>query len=259
MDKVEKFYDEKYHEWDRLERHKIEFDITKRYMDEYIVGENLDIFDIGGGPGRYSIYLAEKGHKVTLLDLSKKNIEVAKEKSAERGITLESYIHGNALELDKHEKKYDVILLMGPLYHLIKESDRKAAVEVALNLLKPGGIIFASFISKYAPIQDYLKGPYPIESVDRLLGYLRDGVHDGESGFTTAYFFDYKEAKNLMNSFGLKELAFVGIENILASKENEIYKLDENEYKKWLEICYQLGKDENLMGTSEHYLYIGRK
>jgi len=259
MDRVEKFYDEKYHEWERLQRHRIEFDITKRYLDEYIVGENLDIFDIGGGPGRYSIYLAEKGHKVTLLDLSKRNIEVAKEKSAEKGITLEDYIHGNALELDKHEKKYDVILLMGPLYHLIKESDRKAAVEVALNLLKPGGIIFASFISKYAPIQDYLKGPYPIESVDRLLGYLRDGVHDGESGFTTAYFFDYKEAKNLMNSFGLKELAFVGIENILASKENEIYKLDENEYKKWLEICYQLGKDENLMGTSEHYLYIGRK
>jgi len=259
MDRVEKFYDEKYHEWERLQRHRIEFDITKRYLDEYIVGENLDIFDIGGGPGRYSIYLAEKGHKVTLLDLSKRNIEVAKEKSAEKGITLEDYIHGNALELDKHEKKYDVILLMGPLYHLIKESDRKAVVEVALNLLKPGGIIFASFISKYAPIQDYLKGPYPIESVDRLLGYLRDGVHDGESGFTTAYFFDYKEAKNLMNSFGLKELAFVGIENILASKENEIYKLDENEYKKWLEICYQLGKDENLMGTSEHYLYIGRK
>ena len=84
MDRVEKFYDEKYHEWERLQRHRIEFDITKRYLDEYIVGENLDIFDIGGGPGRYSIYLAEKGHKVTLLDLSKKNIEVAKEKSAEK-------------------------------------------------------------------------------------------------------------------------------------------------------------------------------
>ncbi|NLK44118.1 MAG: methyltransferase domain-containing protein [Tissierellia bacterium] len=91
MDKVEKFYDETYDEWDRLERHKIEFDITKRYMDEYIRGENLSIFDIGGGPGRYSIYLAEKGHKVSLLDLSKRNIQVAKEKSAERGITLEAY------------------------------------------------------------------------------------------------------------------------------------------------------------------------
>jgi len=62
-----------------------------------------------------------------------------------------------------------------------------------------------------------------------------------------------------MNSFGLKELAFVGIENILAAKELEVNLLEEDEYAKWLELCYRLGKDENLMGTSEHYLYIGRK
>ncbi len=44
---------------------------------------------------------------------------------------------------------------MGPLYHLIEETDRKAAIKGALRLLKPNGIIFASFISNYAPIQDY--------------------------------------------------------------------------------------------------------
>lgn len=120
MNKVEYWYDNKYDEWERLERHEIEFDITKRYLDEYITGENLETFGIGGGPGRYSIYLAEKGHKVSLLDLSKRNIEVAKEKSREKNVTLEVYIHGNALELEQYEQKYDVILLMRPLYHLIE-------------------------------------------------------------------------------------------------------------------------------------------
>ncbi|MBU5437362.1 class I SAM-dependent methyltransferase [Tissierella sp. MSJ-40] len=259
MDEIQRWYDEKYDEWERLERHKIEFDITTRYLDEYLSGENLEIFDIGGGPGRYSIYLAEKGHKVSLLDLSKRNIEVAKEKSEERGISLEAYIHGNALELEKYEQKYDVILLMGPLYHLIKESDRKTAVENALRLLKPNGIIVASFISNYAPIQDYLKELYPIESVDELLGYLKDGKNEGDKGFTTAYFTDYKEARDLMNSFGLTEIIFAGVENILGSKEREINMLEECEYRKWLEIGYQLSQDENLMGTSEHFLYIGRK
>lgn len=260
MDRVERWYDEEYDEWERLERHKIEFDITKRYLDEYIRGENLEIFDIGGGPGRYSIYLAGKGHKVTLLDLSRRNIEVAKEKSAEKGITLEGYIHGNALDLWEYEpEKYDVILLMGPLYHLIDEKDRKTAVEGALRLLKPNGIIFASFISNYAPIQDYLKDLYPIDSVDGLLKYLKDGVNDGDKGFTTAYFFGHKEARSLMNGFGLKELVFAGVENILAAKELEVNLLEEAEYAKWLELCYRLGKDENLMGTSEHYLYIGQK
>ncbi|WP_236911843.1 hypothetical protein [Clostridium sp. Cult1] len=128
-----------------------------------------------------------------------------------------------------------------------------------MRLLKPNGIIVASFISNYAPIQDYLKGVYPIESVDELLGYLKNGVNIGDKGFATAYFIDYKEAKDLMNSFGLTELAFAGVENILGSKENEINMLEEGEYRKWLEIGYQLSRDENLIGTSEHFLYIGRK
>lgn len=259
MNEIENWYDEKYDEWERLSRHKIEFDITKRYLDEYLCEDSLEIFDIGGGPGRYSIYLAEKGHKVSLLDLSKCHIEIAKEKSAERGIELEAYIHGNALELGEYEQKYDVIMLMGPLYHLINESDRKAAVDGALRLLKPNGIIIASFISNYAPIQDYLKGLHTIESVDELLVYLKDGENQGDKGFTTAYFTSVKEAKDLMNSCGLRELIFVGVENILGSKEKEINMLEDDEYEKWLEIGYQLSRDENLMGTSEHFLYIGRK
>lgn len=172
---------------------------------------------------------------------------------------MEAYIHGNALELKEYEQRYDAILLMGPLYHLTQESDRKKAVEGALRLLKPNGIIFASFISNYAPIQDYLKMLYPIESVDELLVFLEDGTNSGDKGFTTAYFTDYKEAKDLMNGFGLTQLAFIGVENILGTKETEINTLEESSYNKWLEICYHLGKDENLMGTSEHFLYIGRK
>lgn len=259
LNKIEYWYDEEYDEWERLERHKIEFDITKRYLDEYLNRENLEVFDIGGGPGRYSLYLAEKGHKVSLLDLSKRNIEVAKEKSAEKDILLEDYIHGNALELNKYKQKYDVILLMGPLYHLTKESERKLAVEGALRLLKPSGTIVASFISNYAPIQDHLKGVYSVESVDELLGYLKDGESKDGKGFTTAYFTSHKEARDLMNSFGLTEIVFAGVENILGSKEREINSLEEGEYKKWLEIGYKLSQDENLMGTSEHFLYIGRK
>lgn len=259
MNEIERWYDSEYDEWQRLERHKIEFDITKRFLDEFIKGESLQIFDIGGGPGRYAMHLAEKGHKVTLLDLSKKNIEVAKRKSFERGITLVDYIHGNALELDKFKQQYDVILLMGPLYHLIKESERRRAVEGAINLLRPNGIIFASFISNYAPIQDNLLHLFPIKSVEGLLGYLNNGENKDKEGFTTAYFIDYKKAKDFMKSFGLKEFVFAGIENILGSKENEINILDDKEYRKWIEIGYQLSTDEKLIGTSQHFLYIGSK
>lgn len=258
MNSVESWYDHHYDEWDRLERHRIEFEITKRYLDEFIPGGGLRILDIGGGPGRYSIYLAGKGHLVTLLDLAKKNVELARGKTAEAGVKLEAFIHGNALDLSQIEGPYDAVLLMGPLYHLLDEDDRRRSISEALRVLKPNGLIFAAFISCYAPIQDYLKSLYPIDSPDDILSYLEDGRNKAGEGFTEAHFSGIDEARDLMNSFGLEELAFVGVENVLASREMAINELEEDQFNKWLDICYRLGKDLNLMGTSEHFLYIGR-
>lgn len=260
MKEIENWYDNQYDEWSRLDRHKVEFEITKKFLDNYIPSESLEIFDIGGGPGRYSFYLASKGHRVTLLDLSKHHIDFAKEKSKELGIELVDYIKGNALELGGYDKKYDVILLMGPLYHLVKEEDRKLALKGALSLLKEGGIIVASFISKYAPILDNLKNPKlgGVEPSD-LLSYLDDGENDESKGFTTAYFTGIEEAEKLMSDCGLKQLVFAGVENILLAKEEEILSLCEVDINKWIEIGYTLSEDRNLLGTSEHFLYIGRK
>ncbi|WP_242837292.1 class I SAM-dependent methyltransferase [Alkaliphilus transvaalensis] len=182
-----------------------------------------------------------------------------KAKSRELNIELEEYIQGNALELSEYEEKYDVILLMGPLYHLIKEDDRRMALKNALDLLKSGGIIFVAFISKYAPIQDSLAHLYDINDPQSLLKYLKDGENKEGEGFTSAYFTSPEEVNNLMSDFDIHELAFVGVENILGCKEKEICSLDEEQYHKWLEIGYQLSADKNLMGTSQHFLYIGKK
>lgn len=147
---------------------------------------------------------------------------------------------------------------MGPLYHLVNDEDRQIAMEGALRLLKAGGIFVASFISNYAPILDNLKYLFPVDSVDALLAYLKCGVRIAD-GFTTAYFWDPEEARTFMREFDLTELVFAGVENILSCKEQEMNSLDEAEYQKWLEICYRLSQDPNLYGTSEHFLYIGRK
>ena len=259
MSKVQEWYDNCYDEWERLSRHRIEFDITKKYMDDYIKGTDLKIFDIGGGPGRYSIYLAEKGHNVSLLDISAKNIRTAMEKCSEQGVKLMEFIHADAKDLSGYSYDFDVILLMGPLYHIIDENERRNVLNQAVSHLKPGGMMFASFISKYAPIQDYLKGVHHIDNTYQLMKYLKDGANTPEEGFTTAYFWAPDEARKFMAAAGLKGLAFVGVEDILCSKENEVNVLDKENYQKWLEICYELGQDSNLFGTSEHFLYVGHK
>ena len=180
MNEIERFYDEEYEEWERLAWHLPEFEVTRRYMQQYLATPQK-VLDIGGGPGRYSIFLAQQGHEVTLLDLSGKNIRQAIEKAKEAGVHLDSCIHGNALWLSEYfykEEQYDAVLLMGPLYHLLQEEDRKKALAEALRVLKPGGLMIASFISNYAPLQDYASRLKDLEDGERLLRYLEDGRNE---------------------------------------------------------------------------------
>jgi len=262
MKEVEKWYDEKYDEWSRLEHHPVEFDITMRFLKEAFKGEGLNLLDIGGGPGRYAIELKKMGHRVTLVDLSKRNIQLAEEKAKLELVTYEGLYQGNALDLSDLnllKGSFDGILLMGPLYHLLEERERKQAIEEALTYLKTGGILVAAFISAYAPIQDHLKGLHPIESVQKLLRYLKDGRNTPEEGFTTAYFITPKEAIGLMEEFPLRKQIFASVENVLASKEQELKNLSGKDYENYLDICFQLSQDPYVFGAGEHFLYIGEK
>ena len=155
MNNVEEYYNCQYDEWGRLTRHRIEYEITKKVLNEYIE-DNSEVLDIGGGPGRYSIFLAQNGHKVTLVDLSEKLVEQAEENAAKAGVVIQKFIRGNVLDLETilPNKSFDAVLCMGPLYHLLEEDERKEAINQCLKLLKPGGILIVSFISAYAPIVD---------------------------------------------------------------------------------------------------------
>jgi ubiquinone/menaquinone biosynthesis C-methylase UbiE len=188
---------------------------------------------------------------------------VAKEKSKELGIALADYIKGDALNLGAFpEEKYDVVLLMGPLYHLMTEEDRQKSVKEALRLLKKGGIILASFISKYAPLNEaliYLNINAEEDNSALLLHYLEDGENKEENGFTTAYFTGMEEARQLMADYGLKQLAFAGVENVLGYKETEINQLEKKLFDKYIDIGYTLSQDMNLIGAGMHFLYVGQK
>ena len=108
-------------EWDRLKkRHPYEKYITINMMDRYI-SPGSKILDIGGGPGHYSVHYARQGHEVTLLDLSEGNVRFAKKKARQYGVKITA-MQGNALDLSAFpDDSFDVVFLMGPLYHLMEE------------------------------------------------------------------------------------------------------------------------------------------
>ncbi len=264
MSRVEAYYDEHAQaEWKRLaELHRAEYDITLRALEEYLPAAPADLVDIGGGPGRYAIGLAQKGYRVTLVDLSQVHLELARQKAQEAGVDLQGFIHANAVDLSALSgKSFDSALLMGPLYHLLKEDERLAALAEALRLLKPGGLIFATFITRFAPFRDSAVNCNPVVVEDPAYGtrILNTGVHDNGVGFTDAYFAHPDEVIPFCERAGFTTIKLLGCEGVLSCHEDYVFSLTGEALQTWLDFNYRMAQEPSLFGASDHLLYIGRK
>ena len=72
--KIQQYYDKSVEtEWTRMDKHPLEFEITKKHIEQFLKPSSK-IIDIGGGPGKYAFYFSSRGHNVTLLDLAPNNI-----------------------------------------------------------------------------------------------------------------------------------------------------------------------------------------
>jgi len=261
IETVRTFYDNAVQsEWSRI-ANRPEFLLTCRMLDRYIhVGDK--VLDIGGGPGRYSLWLAEKGCDVTLLDLSEANVAFAMERATECALTIQA-ISGDAREADAIvHGQFDHVLLMGPMYHLLEEADRITAVKAALNLLKPGGVIYVSFINLFAGVVYYMKNAPDALTWENEEVYL-DSVlaQDNYAGdaFTKAVFAEQSKILPFMAQFSLEKLHLFGQESITAPCEGNIMSQPPNIIDAWLDFCERLWEREDLLSWAEHIMYVGRK
>jgi S-adenosylmethionine-dependent methyltransferase len=208
--KVEQYYDQNaQQEWDRLDRHRIEFQVTLRALAEFLPAVPAALIDVGGGPGRYAIHLAGQGYRVTLVDLSNGNLALARQKAALADVKLEAFVQANALDLSTFpEAGFDSVLLLGPLYHLHTPEERRMALGQVRRLLKPGGLIFASVITRFAGFRDAAINGYSFVLDDPAYSerLLATGIHDNGVGFTDAYFAHPDEVIPLCASAGFTTL-----------------------------------------------------
>lgn len=247
-------------EWNRIEG-RPEFLLTCRFLDRYIKKGDT-VLDIGGGPGRYSFYLAQKDCDVTLFDLPDGNIDFARRKAAELGLGINT-VCGDARYADQMlSVQFDHVLLMGPMYHLPEERDRIKATEASLKLLKDGGTIFASFINMFANILYAMKYQPDIVGDPVEQAFYRTFIENRSfSGmaFTQSYFAKQDGIIPFMARFPLEKLHFFGQEGILSPCESTIMSRPGDVVSLWLDLCEKICEREDLLSWSEHLMYIGRK
>jgi S-adenosylmethionine-dependent methyltransferase len=265
MTGVEGYYDQEAQaEWERLERHKIEMAVTLRVLDEYLPRAPASIVDIGGGPGRYAIALAAQGYAVTLVELSEQLLGLAREKAGQSGVRLADYMRAGVLDLaELRPESFDAVLLLGPLSHLLRPSERKQAVTEAGALLKTGGLVFAGFITRYAPVRYAAKYDprWVLEHSQRLEEILTTGMNLARRGSasTDSYFALPSEIRPLMEQAGFEAIDLVACEGVVSMIDEKLNELTGELWEAWVELNYLLGKDPTVHGAAEHLLYVGRK
>ncbi|MBT3242313.1 MAG: class I SAM-dependent methyltransferase [Bacteroidetes bacterium] len=140
----------------------LEFERNQELITRYLPAQNSVIADIGGGPGIYSQWLANKGHTLHLIDPVAKHIKEAKKKAAAMQNPFQCLL-GESRKIDLPDNSVDLVISHGPLYHLLEKSDRIDSLREAKRILKPDGIILG-FAINY--------------SASTLVGLIQGLIHD---------------------------------------------------------------------------------
>ncbi len=244
-------YYNKFNEDKRLKtRHGlVEYTVTMKYIDEVLKNyENPKILDLGAGCGAYSIPLSEY-YDVTSLELVKHNLKVIEKNS--KNIKL---IHGNATNLSMlNDNTYDVILIFGPMYHLISKEEKLKCLMEAKRVLKPNGTILISYImNEYAIIRHGFKDRHILEEIDRI----DDSFHiisKEDDLYSYVRIEDIDELNKLTN---LKRVKIISQDSLVNYLREYINKLSDEEFNLFIKYQLSICERYEILGLSAHVLDI---
>lgn len=262
-DKIRDFYENQYNEDERMIRRPLEFSRCKQIISRYLSPNKMEIADIGGATGSFSYWLARMNHDVHLLDYTPSHIEQAKEKGEKLHIPLASYTCGDARQVPYHGDQFDLVLEMGPLYHLQNRDDRIRCLSEAKRILKNGGVAICEVISRYVNIfEGFQSNLIDDERFIQILDEnLSTGMHSpGDTPyFTNAYFHTQNEIKRELEEAGFVDISVIPVEGFASILDVDEYF--ENEQKKDLLLKYIQETEHipELLGISGHLMAIGKK
>ena len=204
--------------WGHLEAER-----THALFDPFLPPPPAVILDVGGAEGAYALPLARAGYVVHLLDPVRAHVDEARRASSEQPETpLASAEVGDARSLPFNDETADAVLLLGPLYHLVEEEQRAQALAEAHRVMRPGGVLFAAGISRFASTLDGLHSGAMLDPRFEGIveGDLTDGVHrnpDVEGHpewFTLAYFHMPDELREEVHGAGFGDVRLLPVEGV---------------------------------------------
>ncbi len=233
---------------------------TKEIVARFLPEAPARVLDVGGGPGAYAAWLAELGHHPHVIDPVPVHVAHA---SALAGVTAEE---GDARALTAEDASWDVVLLLGPLYHLQNRIDRIEALREARRVVRPGGVVVAAGISRFASLLDGMRvecfdDPTFVAIVEED---LRSGCHENPTDdvayFTSAYFHRPEDLRAEVAEADLSVQGTFAVEGIGWLLPDLDARLDDESRRRALLDALRVAEEEPaLLGASAHILTVGRR
>jgi ubiquinone/menaquinone biosynthesis C-methylase UbiE len=246
---------------------QIELARTQELVMRYMPLPPAVIVDVGGGPGVYACWLAKQGYEVHLVDATPLHVELARQASAAQpDAPLVSIEVGDARLLKRPDESCDVVLLLGPLYHLTERVDRLTALHQARRVLRSGGLLLAVCISRFASALDGLRqGLFDDPAFAQIVARdLVDGQHRNPTNhpeyFTTAFFHHPQELQTEVEESGFLYERTLPVEGPLWLSQYVVDNFnDQQRREQLLALARQLEEEPSLLGASAHLLVVARK
>jgi SAM-dependent methyltransferase len=244
---------------------ELERERTQEIISRYLPAPPARVLDVGGAAGVHALWLLGMGYDVELIDPVPLHVEQARSAFAELDHARGSARIGDARALDAADTSADVVLMLGPLYHLTEQADRIRALSEARRALKPGGILFAAGISRFASMldgytRDLMRDPAFVAIVE---ADLHTGQHrnttDRVDYFTTAYFHRPDELRAEGEQAGLAVEATLAIEGPFWGLR-DFAAIWRNAARRalMLEMLRTVEAEPSLVGASAHMLLVAR-
>jgi len=249
--------------WGRLEAER-----TRELLDRYLPSPPATVLDVGGAEGAYALPLALNGYVVHLVDPVSAHIDAARSaSSAQPAHPLASVELGDARHLEAADSSVDAVLMLGPLYHLIEATDRGRALAEAFRVLRPGGVLFAAGISRFASTLDGLRTGDIADArfEDIVSGDLLHGRHSNPDveghpeWFTLAYFHRPDELLDEVRSAGFPGAELFAVEGAGAWLDLNDSLDDPSRRASILAAIRRVEREPSLLGSSPHVMVIATK
>jgi len=256
--------------WARLDRADdgaLEFAINSRTIAAHL-SPGATVLDIGGGPGRYAHWLAARGHRVTLADLSPTLLAIARARTPAAGPSLAAIVEADARDLGRLDAgSFDAALALGPFYHLSEAAERERAAAEVARVLRPGGLLFAALMPRLAflrrTIADRTERRH-LAAPEFVARVLADGVfiNDEPGRFTGGYSFRPEEIAPFFAAHGFTQLALLASESAAPDLQPHLAELardDPATYEATLGVLLDVAAEPSILGLAGHLLYVGQR